>query len=276
MIPKATPWFVIGIIVLIPVYWMVKGSFQDIAGLLIIPPQWLPWGATLKNYQKLVTEAPFWRWVGNSLVITSIAIGASVFANGTAAYGLHKLRKAPRWRTAVGTLIVITIALNRQLFVIPNYITLSKAGLGGTWFAVIAPTVYMPAFVLIAERMLRILPESYIDAGRIDGAGEWQLFFRVIVPIMKPALALIAVFTGIMSFQDYMWQFLQLKKMPMQTLPVGLITQVISAAGLYGNFNPIGMYLAAGTILFVPMMVIFIMFRKLILSNTTRGGLGNE
>jgi len=263
----------VGIILLIPIYWMIKGSFENLTGFLIMPPQAIPLNPTLDNYKLAITNTPFVRWAGNTGVLLLMAITATVFVNATAAYGLHMLRKAPKIKAAAILFVFFTMALPPCLFVIPHYIMLAKAGFGGTRLAVMAPGVYTPGLVLIAERYLRKLPDSYQDAGRIDGAKEWQLFFKIVVPYMGPVLALMAIAGGFWSLQNFMWQFIQLKKMMTQTLLVGLVTQAILSSQLYLGQNPIGMHLVNGTILFIPMLTIFIIFRKLILSNTAQGGL---
>ena len=240
---------------LFPTYWMVAGSLQPLAGVLRIPPELVPRRLTLGNYATLFKHNPIVRWVVNTGVLTVVATVLGVFTAALAGYAFSVYR-IPAW---VFWCFVAALAVPRISIVIPQFVTFRVFGLRG-WLGVLVPLIFYPSGVLLFKVQVDGLPKSLHDAATMDGAGAWQTFARLILPLCVPTLGLLVIGKAFEAMGDFLWQSLLLTQRDSMTLMVGLVAATMRRQEI--AVNPIGVTLAAGVLMFLPMLAVFLVFQR--------------
>jgi multiple sugar transport system permease protein len=161
---------------------------------------------------------------------------------------------------------------SRQILFVPLFLIIKKLGLQGTRIAVILPLVFSPVSIFLFKSFVDGIPKDLIDSARIDGAKERQILTRIMVPICKPVIAVIMLSCFMNVMGDYLWQMLLLQDEGKKTLLVGLLGSVMRQGRHFSQPNPIGLQLAAGVILFIPVFVVFCFFQKYFIKGISFGG----
>lgn len=247
------------IFLLAPIYFMLIGSFQDIHGVMKMPPNLFPRVPTLANYITIL-KWDIKTWSINTLIVFLCTVGLSVFTSCAGAYvfAFYKFKlKKVLW-----ILFLIGIMIPRISLIIPLYVIIKKLGISGSLLAVILPTVFSPVGLYLARNYFETVPTSLLESARLDGANEFIILRKIVMPVSMPIVAALSVFSGIASLQDYLWQSLILQSDAKQTLLVGLLKMVSQRGGGELNINPIGKSLAVGMILLIPLLLIFVLANK--------------
>jgi multiple sugar transport system permease protein len=251
---------------------MFIGSLQNIMGIMAMPPRFIPARVELINYQILLTHNPVLMWIWNSLFVLLMAVGLSIVITSMAGYALS-VYDFPGKRLLFWAFIA-SLMIPRQVMIIPLFVLTRALGVAGTRWGAILPLLYWPFGILIFKTFCDSINKAMIDSGRIDGAGELRIIFSIVMPICKPIIGALILFQSIYALGDYVWQMLMLQKPEMQTLLIGLITAVMRRGGdSEMNVNPIGMQLAAGVILFLPLLVIFCFTSRYFVRDIKIGGI---
>ena len=250
---------------------MIVGSFQDIVGILKKPPNLIPRNVTTQNYTRLMLHTPFLRWTVNTLIIAAIVLFLCVSINTMAGFAFSfynfRFKKVLYWA------FIASIMIPRQTLIIPLFAEMKALGLATTRIGAIVPLIFNPVGIIVVKTYVDSIPKSFIEIARMDGAKEYQILQRIIIPIALPAMATIAILMTLGVFTDYLWQSLILTSRAKQTLIVGLIQTIQNIGVSYeGRLNPIGTSLAAGTILFIPMLILFCFFQRYFISGIQLGG----
>ena len=252
---------IIMLLLLTPMYFMLTGSLQDINGVFIMPPRLIPKSADLENYTELIKASRFARWSANTLIVVSVTVAASVAVSSMAGFSFAFYRF--KGQKALYLLLLAGIMVPRISVIVPLFVVMNRIGLNGTLLGVILPTVLSPIGLYLATEYFKTVPMAMLDSARIDGASDWQVLFRVVVPISRPIITALALFASIAALQDYVWQMLVLQRSDVHTLLVGLIRTVMLRGGDSAmNVNPIGKALAAGTMLLLPLLAIFVVANR--------------
>jgi multiple sugar transport system permease protein len=268
---RATYWF--GVLVvfflalasLMPLYWMVTGSFKLQSNAMAVPPEWFPAEPTLENYRKLLfATTPTFRWLLNSVIVAGGVALLAVSTSLLAGYAFGKKRFPGQ--TVLFWLLIITMMMPRQISLIPLYILMQRLGWFNTYQGMIAPYLAYPFGIFLIRQFMQGIPNDLIDAARIDGASELGIFWYVIVPLSKPAIGALAIFAFMAAWNDYIWQLLMITKRQMLTLPVG-VSKLTAALGQYD----LGLAMAGATFAFVPMLFIFLIFQDFFVKGITVG-----
>ncbi len=245
----------IAIIFLLPLVWLVSTSLKSPSEIFQIPPKIFPSQLHFENYKKAVTQIPYFRYLINTLIISTFSIIGQVFAAPLVAYSVSRIN----WigRKVVFFLIISTIFLPFQVTMIPVYIIYYKLGLIGTYFPLILPNFFGGAFyIFLLRQFMLTLPESLIEAARIDGASHFRIYWQIVLPLIKPAIAAVVIFTFLSTWSDFLGPFIYLNKESMYTLSVGLrgfLTQYTV------DWGPL---MAAATIFILPIIVIFFVAQR--------------
>ena len=200
-----------------PWAWMVSASFQPIGQIFEWPPNWIPQTFTLGNYQKFLRAEGFFRWVLNSGFLAIVVLLVQMFFNSLAAYSFAK-RKFPG-RDALFLLMLGTLMIPGQLFLIPNYIILLRSplfggnnllGVGGhgmldSFWGIIIPYSFSVWSVFFMRQYMKTIPDDLLDAARMDGASEFTIYSKVVLPLCGPVLAAQAIFTFTFVWNDFFW-----------------------------------------------------------------------
>lgn len=252
------------IILLLPVYFMFTGSFQDIKGVMKMPPQLIPNKMTLFNYIKIF-QLPWIIWLKNTILVTTVISFLSVFVSISSGYVFSFYRF--RFKKILFSILLFGIMIPRIALIIPTYVILNKIHLSGSLLAVILPMIFSPVGFYLAKNYFDTIPISLLESARLDGANEFQIMVKIVSPLSLPIISALLVFSSIGSLQDFLWQALVLQIENRQTLLVGLMRfSMIRGAGDM-SLNPIGRSLAVGVILLIPLLIIFIVANKYFISS---------
>ncbi len=245
-----------------PLYWIITGSFKDTMAINSATPQWFPASPTLDNLARLFLK-PALRWLFNSVLISVVAMALTCFTSAMAGYVLAKKRF---WgKATLFTLIICAMALPKQVILIPLLNEMSFLGLHDTLAAVILPTVGWPFGVFLMKQFAEGIPTELLEAVRIDGAGEFKVFTQIVLPIIKPGIGALAIFTFISSWNDYFLQLIMLNSKNVLTISLGIAKLQTEMS------NDFGLIMAGAALGAVPIIIIFLMFQKYFTQGITMG-----
>ena len=252
------------LVVLVPIAYVVIASFKAIpdffANPYALPEEWA-W----RNYVDAWRDARISVTLTNSVLVTTGAVLASTFLAAMIAYGLSR-RERPL-AMLLYSFFVSGMIIPAQMIILPLFILLRQIGLLGTLFALICPYVAMglPLGVLILTPIIATLPRDLSDAARVDGASEWQIFFRIIVPIIRPGLASVAILNGVWMWNEFFIPLVLALKADTQTLPVG----IMSFVGTYST--EWGLIFASVVIATAPAVIVYVGLSRQFVAGLTAG-----
>ncbi len=267
---KATPYKVIAAVVLaalafffiFPLYWILTGSLKTAAVINDAVPQWFPVSPTLDNYQRLF-DNPALLWLFNSVAMAVLAMALTCVTASMAGYALAKKRFAGR--ALLFSIFICAMALPKQVILIPLLREMSFLNLHDSMWAVILPTVGWPFGVFLMKQFSENIPGELLEAARIDGAGEIRMFTEIVLPIIKPGIGALAIFTFINCWNDYFLQLIMLNSRTKLTISLGI-------AKLQAEMSTdFGLIMAGAALAAVPIITIFLMFQKYFTKGITMG-----
>ncbi len=245
-----------------PFYWIITGSFKDQAATIASPPQWFPQSITFANWISLAKQ-PLVRWTFNSFFI-AISTTILVCATSTLAGYVLAKKRFPGRRIIFWALIA-AMALPKQVIMVPLFNLLTKMDLINTYRALILPAVGWPFGIFLMKQFSETIPTELIEASRIDGSSQFGTFINVVIPIVKPGIGALAIFTFITSWNDYFMQLILIRSTDMQTLPLGI---ALMQAEFTTNY---GLMMAGAAIASIPMITIFLICQKSFTQGITVG-----
>ena len=245
-----------------PLYWIVTGSFKLQTATVQLPPQWFPAEPTAANYVKLFKN-PAGLWLWNSVFQAAMATLLTCFTASLAGYALAKKRFTGA--KFIFALFVCAMALPKQVVMVPLVRIMAAIGLYNTSWAVIFPTVGWPFGVFLMKQFSETLPSELLEAARIDGAGELRTFWDIVLPIVKPGVGALAIFTFVNTWNDYFMQLIMLKSSDAITVSLGIARLQSEFATNYG------LMMAGATLGAVPIVAVFICFQKYFTQGITMG-----
>ena len=258
---KLTPYRVISIALLIilalmmlfPLYWIVTGSVKDARTINSRTPVLFPANPTLDNYAKLFSR-PAWTWMFNTVFICGVAMLLTCLCGAMGGYALAK--KKFTGRNFIFGLFVCAMALPKQVILIPLLREMSSLNLYNTIWAVIFPIVGWPFGVFLMKQFSEGIPTEMLEAARIDGASEARTFISVVLPMVKPGIGALAIFTFINSWNDYFMQLIMLSSTSNLTISLGIAKLQAE------NSTDFGLIMAGAALAAVPIIIIFLIFQK--------------
>jgi len=251
-------------VMLVPFLWTISSSFKDVSDIFNFPPTLWPASPVLSNYTDLFSKAPFVRWYLNSIGVAVVSTALAVFFSALAGFGFAKYDF--RGRTLLFKVLIGTLIVPGQLVLIPLFIMMSKIGWMDSYAALIVPGM-APAFgiFLMRQFMINSVPSEILDAGRIDGSSEFGLFFRLVLPLARPAIGALTIFTFLGSWNSFIWPLIILRSADKYTLPIGL-------QNLLGLYNQeYGMIMAAAFLVALPIIVLFMLMQRQFIAGLTVG-----
>ena len=256
---------VLAVIALIPFLWMISTSLKSRGALMSIPREWIPAEPTLDGYAKVFSRFPFLRTIGNSLLISVAYTLITLISASMAAFAFAKLRF--RGSGAILSVYIATMMIPTQVTMIPLFVVMNRLGLIDSYASVILPSMFKPFAVFLLVQQTKTIPNDYIDAARIDGAGLFQTYRKVALPLCIPTLATLAVTTFMESWNDYLWPLLMLTDRNKMTLPIALST-------LNGQYSTEYNVLMAGSLIsMIPIIIIYSAAQKQFKSGLMAGGI---
>ncbi|MBB5789543.1 carbohydrate ABC transporter permease [Jiangella mangrovi] len=209
---------------------------------------------TVANYERLLSNAVFLRWIVNSVLVASAVTALTVAVDMLAAYAFAKMRFAGRDLTF--RLLLATMMLPFSATLVPVYLLASELGMIDRYSGLIVPALAGPFGVYLLRQFVRGIPDSLLEAARIDGAGHGGMFLRIVLPLCRQPMAVLAIFTFVANWNTFLWPLLIAQSEHMMTLPVGIATTNTQFA------QNISMLTAGAVISIVPMAVLFVAFQR--------------
>ncbi len=256
---KTLAWYIvlilISIVTVFPFLWILLTSIKGPTDLLFsTPPQFLPASPTLATYGKVLDALPIPKFFLNSIVASTATTVLNVLIASLAAYPLAKMRF--RFREPIFYLLLATLIVPLQLTFIPSYLLSRFFGYYDSLPAIIWPGLASAFNIFLMRQAFKGVPNELIDAARVDGARDWRIWWQIAMPLVRPTLATVAIFTFVTSWNDFLWPSLMLPTMTNKTLPVGL-------AALQSYFSSDFRSIAAGvTMTVVPILIFFIALQR--------------
>lgn len=247
-----------GIVVAMPLVWMITSSFKPLDEIYAYPPTLIPENFTTRNYDRLFADWPFWNWYGNSLVIAVVATLTVLFFTSLAGYAFAKYRF--RGSRVLFIVLLASTMIPFQLILVPLYIVMSRLSWSNSYFALVIPFMAPALGIFLMRQFMMSIPTEMIEAARIDGATEFGIYWRVMLPLARPALAAQAVLTFLGSWNSFLWPLAVLHNRDYLTLPVGMANMIGSVTA--GSEPPVGASMAAATLVSIPVIIVFIAVQK--------------
>jgi len=247
-------------------YWLFVTALTPTSIAIKTPPDILPFHASLLNFQRLFSQASdYWSWASNSLIVSLSITAFHIVFDTMAGYAFAKKRFPGR--TILFWLIISTLMIPTYVTLVPMYIVTRNLHLLNTLWAVILPGLADVFGIFLMRQYIQTLPGELMDAARIDGCGELRVFWHVIMPLAKPAIGALAIFTFVRHWNDFLWPLIVLNNSSSYTLPVGV-------AGLQGEFTiDYGLIFTGAALAALPMIVFFLIFQRYFLEGVRMGAL---
>jgi multiple sugar transport system permease protein len=254
------------LIFLLPFLWMLSTSLKPDAQLYAYPPIWIPNPVQWENYPKSVAFVPFFTYLKNTLIIALTSMVGVVASSSLAAYSMARIR----WpgRNILFMMTIATLMLPYQVTLVPVFLVFKNLGWVGDFRPLILPQFFGYAYyIFLLRQFFSSIPMELSEAARIDGANEWTIFWSIILPLAKPALATVAVFQFIRSWTDYLNPLIYLNDQSLYTLQLGL--QQYSSQ--YGR--EWGLLMAAAVLITLPPIIIFFLTQRTFVQGVTLTGI---
>lgn len=247
-----------------PLLWMLSASLMPQGEATSFPPRLVPSRVTFEHYRELFVRLDLGRNFVNSAIIAGLATLSALLVSSMAGYAFAKLRF--QRREHLFGLMVALLAIPSQVTMLPLFLMLKSMGLVNTWFGAILPFIAPIYAIFLVRQFMISLPDDLLAAARIDGAGEWRIYWSVVLPLARPALATLAIFTFMNSWNDFMWPLIILTDDERYTMPVAV-------ANLLGeHVQDLELMMASSVLTVIPVLTLFFLLQKQYVAGLTAGG----
>ena len=267
--PRALTYTVltVGLVLwLIPFVWMLLGSLKTQGEILQRPPTWLPENPTLENFAAWFGPLDFWQFFANSAIVAIATVLGNLVFCSMVGYALAKM-EFPGKRVLF-LLVMVTLMVPGVVTFVPLFVMVSSLGLVNTYPALILPFVTAPVGVFLMRQFMLGIPEPLLEAARLDGAGEWRIFTRIVMPLCGPPLATLGILTFLSSWNNFLWPLVAAQTEEMYTLPVAL-----SLYSTGQNATNYGLLLAGSVLVITPIIVLFVFLQRWFIRGVATTGL---
>ncbi len=257
-----------------PAFYLISPAFRDSVSLFTYPPEWIPSEPTLANYRFLFSSTSYVRWAINTLIFASCTTLLTLLTNSMAGYAFARLRFPGR--NVLFFVILATLMVPVAAVLAPTYLTVNFIGdlpvIGDwididTYLGLILPSAVSPLGVFMMRQFIETLPDGLYEAARLDGAGEWRIFTKIVLPLIKPALVVLGIFVFMLTWASYLWPLVAATGNDYRVLTVGI-------ASLKGQFvTDWGVLAAASLMTIVPVTIVFLFFQKWFVQASMAGAL---
>ena len=251
-----------GLMMVFPFVWMVVSSLKsasEIYTLSLVPPN-----PSLANYREVLNETPFIRWFANSLLVAGVTTASVAFFDSLVGYVLAKFRFP--LRQVIFLVILSTLMVPTEMLVIPWYVLSINMGWTDSYWGIMFPGVISAFGIFLMRQFFLGVPDDILDAARIDGFSEFRIFWTIALPLVRPALAALCIFTFLGNWNAYIWPLIVVRSEGMRTLPVG-IAFFSSEAG-----SAFHLIMAAAAMATIPVIIVFLIFQRQIIKGIALTG----
>lgn len=243
----------IAVFLTFPFFWMLSTSFKGPENLFSYPPEWIPKNPTLDNYRAVFAKIPIFRYFLNTVIITALGVTLNIVLSSMAAYPLGRMNF---WgRNFIFSLIIAPMLIPLQGTIIINYMTLRELNLVNKYLGVVITSAVSIFGVFLLKQAYAGVPKEIEEAARIDGCGEFRLWWQIMLPMVKPSLAAVSIFSFVGYWNLFMWPLIVLKDKALYPLSVGL-------TALESTFESNFRYISAGAVISIIPILIFFYFTQ--------------
>lgn len=253
------------LVMVFPFIWMISTSFKPLAETISFPPRLWPIIPTLENYFAVFERVDMRLLYANTAFLAITKTILNVYTGAALGYVFGKFQF--RGRDFFFYLILSTWIIPFEVYMIPLYVMVVKAGLGNTYLALILPEVFSTYAMFLFRQFMFTIPNDLIDAARIDGAGEWFIFHKIVLPLARPVLATLIAFYFMWNWNDFLWPLIVITSSDKYVLPVGLAVFVSEV------FSQHGVVMAGATLAILPVLAIFVAMQHYIIEGIALTGL---
>lgn len=255
----------VGILMVLPFVWMFVTSIKPSIEVLSWPPSFIPKSPTLENYIEVFHTAPFLRYLWNTFLISTISTLSILFTSSLSGFIFAKYRFAGR--NVLFLVLLATAMIPLECYMISLYILINKLGWVNTYQGVVAPILVMSFGIFFMRQNILSIPNELLDAARIDGCSEWNIYITIILPLSRSALRALAIFSYMMAWAFFIWPLIVINDRNLYTMELGLTMFQKRFTVDYGLIS------AGSVIAVLPILIIFIILQKNIIEGITLTGL---
>jgi multiple sugar transport system permease protein len=244
------------ILMLLPFEWMIVASLMSPREIMTRPLVWLPALPQFENYARLAEAIPLGRMYLNSLVVTTAITCGILLSSSSAGYGFAKFHFPGR--DALFLLVLATLMIPFFVFLIPVFYIVSQLGWVDTYQGLIVPHVVTAFGIFLMRQYMLSLPDELLDAARIDGASEFGIYWRIVLPLVGPALGALAILAFVYQWNSFLWPLIVIRSTELATIPIGLN----SLREYASQPEVINLQMAGATAAIVPVLIVFALFQR--------------
>ena len=257
--------FFISFVCLVPFYWMIRSSLMDMSQIFTMPPIWIPKPIKFSNYKEALTMLPFGRYFLNTLFVVVFTVLGTVITSSLCAYSFSRIEW--KGRDTVFGILLTAMMIPFAVTLIPTFIGWQKLGVVNSYAPLIVPAWFGGGVfnVFLLRQFFRTIPKELDEAARIDGAGHFTIYSKIIIPLSKPSLIVVSLFSFMGSWNDFLGPLVYLNDGDKFTLSLGLMQGMYSAQWQY--------MMAAATVVLVPIVIIFFIGQKYFIEGISMSGM---
>ena len=255
----------IAALMLIPFIWMLSASFKLNKDVFTFPIEWIPSNPRPQNYVDIWTSIPLLTFIGNTAKLTIIVTLLQLFTSSFAAYAFAKLKFKGKNTLFLG--YIATIALPWQAYMVPQFMMLRSWGLNNTHLAIILLQAFSAFGVFLMKQFYEGVPTELCEAARIDGLSEYGIWARIMLPLSKPAISTLVIFTFVSTWNDFLGPLIYLTETRLKTIQIGLRMFISQYSAEYG------LIMAASVIALIPVLIVFLSLQKYFVQGVASAGL---
>ncbi len=256
---------VLAILMLLPFFWMLSASLKLDKDVFAFPIQWIPAEPQWNNYSKIWTQIPYLTFILNTLKLTVIITALQLFTSSFAGYAFAKLDF--KGRDVIFLAYIASIAIPWQSYMVPQFIMMRKLDLVDTHMALILLQAVTAFGVFLMRQFFISIPNEIIHAARIDGLSEYGIYFRIMLPLSKPALATLTIFSAVFVWNDFMGPLIYLNSQELKTIQLGLRMFIQQYSSDYA------LIMAASLISMIPVVILFLAFQRFFVEGIASSGI---
>jgi multiple sugar transport system permease protein len=257
----------LGIVFMLPFLWMVSTSLQGLDEVYAFPPHFIPEDIQWSNYVEAWNALPFDRFFLNSLIVSGATTVGAILTCSMAGYSFARLRYPGRDKIFLAYLATMMIPF--PILMIPLFIIMRGMSLVDTLLGLILPAMFSAWGTFLMRQFMLNLPKEIEDAARVDGCGFFGIYWRIVLPLIKPVIATLGIFTFLMTWNEFLWPLIMISSIEDKTLPLGLTMFQSRLAGR----TPWNLVMAATTFSIIPVLIVFILGQKYYVRGITMSGI---
>jgi len=253
------------LVMLLPFAWMLSASLKLSRDVFIFPIQWIPSEPRWQNYVDIWTKVPLALFIYNTSKLTIIVTALQLLTSSFAAYAFAKLHFPYKNTLFLGYLA--TIAMPWQVYMVPQFLLMREFGLNNTHLALICLQAFTAFGVFLMRQFYMSIPTELCEAARIDGMNEYQIWARIMLPLSKPALSTLVIFTFVTTWNDFLGPMIYLTRTELKTIQIGLRMFISQYSAEYG------LIMAASVVALIPVLIVFLSLQRFFVEGVASTGL---